>query len=306
MGSRSDRYRLAVYTAFAQSAKQHNLRWVVAHGSEGYPETIGRDLDALCFDRDNMALAVRLFREVAEQHCDTRWVVETSPVWGWRILAISKRFEVAELHLLFRLNSGMLDCPVDWENVTDELFPHSERVTQFKSVVMPLLGGSQKVLSVSKEVMDSQPWPLRRIYRKIASDKTVGNMDKLLVYVTQGCNPVRMWHNLRYSHLKTQSAYHSQTVPLVQLVDKRFMDAIEEKLGEIFLKVKCGDNMDGKAIARLQALQYLVCLTDSHQDAFLISDLSYTSLCRLVDEFSRYNEERSALYAIQREQLLEY
>lgn len=186
MAEKSVEYRLNVYRSFAEAAKRNGLKWVVAHGCEGYPQTIGRDLDVLCCSKSDIIKAAHLFSDIAKENSKTKWIIEPHPIWGKRVLAISENYEVAELHILYKLNSGLLDCPVNWESVSADLFPSSPEVAYFKSVVMPLLGGSAKLDRLTKDTISGLNYSLRRIYNKMINKRKITGFDKMFAYLQMG------------------------------------------------------------------------------------------------------------------------
>lgn len=58
--------RRKVFETIARKFEEHSLNWSVAHGAEGYPERLGRDLDILISKSDSdlaVKLAIQCFRD---------------------------------------------------------------------------------------------------------------------------------------------------------------------------------------------------------------------------------------------------
>jgi len=296
---KSDKYRLRIYETFARGAWANGLKWVVAHGAEGCPQTIGRDLDILCDGVENINLAVELFKEAARKQPDTKWIVEPHPIWGRRVLAISENYEVAELHILYKLNSGLLDCRVDWDKVNDDLFPHSEEVTFFKSKLMPLLGGSAKIERYTDKDVSSFSWSVRRVFMKNNRKKNVTPIDKFLVYLqTGGINIFRMYKNYKYAKNQKSAIPAAATTPII-LIKPEQLPEIANELNEIFLEFVCGDELSSDRINYHQTRQRLVYLTKSRKDLLPELDLSEDDILNLeaiVDSFCSFNASRKKEY----------
>lgn len=299
MDCKNDKYRLGIYTRFAQMAKEQKLKWVVAHGSEGYPKTIGRDLDVLCYDLQNIKLAIDLFKKAASSKTDTKWIVAPNPIWGRRLLAISNRYEVAELHILYKLNSGLLDCPVNWDDVTYQLFPTNKRVSYFKSVLMPLLGGSEKVSRLSDKTVGELPWVLRRLYNKIIDHRQVGMLDKLCVYtMLKFGNMSSIFQNYRFAKYIKSLIPISPTAPLFYVCEREIVGNIRERLNEVFLDFVCCDNLSKEEIGYHQARQRFTYVTMPRTDVkcdiqlSTFADYNY----EIVQAFSDYNFRNMELY----------
>ena len=289
-------YRLNVYTVFANKAKKANLKWVVAHGSEGFPFTIGRDLDCLCFDKENILKAVNLFKESAISIKETKWVIEPNPIWGKRVLAISKNYEVAELHILWKLNSGLIDLKIDWNSVNDDLFPHNENVTVFKSLIMPILGGSKKVLKNDLLQIVALPFPFKRIVEKIKSNERITFVDKLFAYFSVERNPIRLIKNMQYAKKIASKISECATTPLVLIRDnqKEVLKSVCNNLDEIFLDFINGDLLASEEIAIHQSRQRLVYFFKQRNDVkmdYEITNENSMDLDSLVSAFAQYNRE---------------
>lgn len=289
-------YRLSVYSLFAKNAKKMGLKWVVAHGSEGFPDTIGRDLDCLCYDVVNIHMAVKLFRDAASTIENTKWIIEPNPIWGKRVLAISKNYEVAELHILWKLNSGMINCEVDWNSVDKELFPHCKKVSVFKSLIMPILGGSKKVLA--NEYLDTVklPYSISRLAKKIKCNHKISIADKLLAYISVERNPIRLYKNMQYARHVKSKIPQSATTPIV-LIKKDYddvVDIIRQELNEVFFDVINGDDLSAKEINAIRAHQKLICLSKVRKDFcvdYEIPNVESLDLNYLISVFAKFNQE---------------
>lgn len=298
MINKTDRYRLALYTNFAYKAKSIGLRWCVAHGSEGYPDSIGRDLDILCYDAAQVKEAVRMFVETAMSDYRTKWLIEPNPIWGKRVLAVSDKYEVAELHILYKINSGLIDCPVDWNKVSDNLFPQNYEVTYFKSVLMPFLGGSAKVERYTEEQINKLPWYLKRLLRKNLKKKRITIFDKLLVYINMFRRGVIS--NYIFSRSIKRLIPEAATTPIVLLKnDSLIIEKIKLNLSEVFGDFICGDNLNLEKINYHRSRQRLIYITNPRTDIaydISIKDDSKETLDSLVHEFFNFNQCKKEIY----------
>ena len=293
MGLKSNKYRLAVYEEFARLAKNENLKWCVLHGSEGYPFEIGRDLDVICIDRKNILKAIELFYKAAITISDTRWIINPHPIWGRRMVVVSNKYEAAELHILYKINSGLIDCQVDWKNVTDDFFPQDIKATIFKGYWMQLLGKGIKLSRYTENVQCNLPYSLKRIYDKIKKNKAVSIMDKIFAYIQLGRgNIYRMYRNYVYYRTVKNELLSAATVPVV-VISSSLQNDIYSILDEAFMKVICGDHLKKEEIVIHQGRQRLVYLTHPRED---LSTISVNSYDEIMDAFQTFNENRKAFY----------
>lgn len=299
MNIKDDKYRLDVYSRFAQEALKSKLKWVVAHGCEGFPNTIGRDLDVVCYDEIHANNAVNIFVTVAQSDERTKYIIEPHPIWGRRVLAISTNFEVAELHILYKVNSGLLDCSVDWQEVDGrELFPKSTNLTFFKSTVMPLLGGVDRIEKIQSIDVSNAPWSLKHLKKKLLSRKKVCLFDKLLTYLQLGVLRKNIFKNLKYSLVVRDDVQQAPTTPLYILSEDDII-GVKARLDEIFMKIVCGDNMSSNDITYHQSRQRLVYMTKGDDDLELIDlrELHGEELCNeIVKQFFCYNRQKEEIY----------
>lgn len=299
MNIKDDKYRLGVYSRFAQEALNSKLKWVVAHGCEGFPNTIGRDLDVVCYDEIHANNAVNIFVTAAQSDKRTKYIIEPHPIWGRRVLAISTNFEVAELHILYKVNSGLLDCSVDWQEVdSEELFPKSTNLTFFKSTVMPLLGGVDRIEKIQSIDVSNAPWSLKHLKKKLLSHKKVSLFDKLLTYLQLGVLRKNMFKNLKYSLIVKKDVQQAPTTPLYILSENDIM-GVKAKLDEIFMKIVCGDNMSSNDITYHQSRQRLVYMTKGDDNLELIDLRAFhgDELCNeIVNQFFCFNRQKEGIY----------
>ena len=262
---RTDAYRKSIYARFAAQARAAGLEWIVLHGIEGYPESIGRDLDAVCIDREATQRACALFEGAAQEQPDTLAVVYPNPLWGKRVLAISRRYEVAELHILYRINSGVISCRPDFAGkkyLGD--FPYEENAAEFKAVVMPLLGNSPKVLARMEAAgVERYSAALQSAYRHLKAGGRITGLDRLRIYLQYMGSPCQALESIRYSLRVKRKQVRCATAPLVEF--ESYSDAaferLRDKLSEVFTDFRCGDRMSAGQMSRHLARQELVYLT---------------------------------------------
>ena len=295
MNVRSEKYRLKLYEKFSEEAKKINLKWAVLHGSEGYPDTIGRDLDIICSNLEETERALKLFEKVSNDMVSTKWIIYPNPIWGRRILAISNNFEVAELHILNRLVSGLISYNINFDTIDyNELFPRDKNSNIFKSIVMPVLGNSSKVRGrLNKDEEYLLPNSVIKGYKKINNGGNVNLIDKLHIYSSYSKGIFDLYNNYMYSIKIKRKKYSSPTTPIVLIEgnDKKFIEKIKEKLEEVFLDFVCGDDMSLKEIRYNQARQRLIYTYKSNIKADLVIEDKNIDICcnKILDSFYQYN-----------------
>lgn len=296
---KTDRYRRAIYSNFAEKAKVERLKWVVLHGAEDYPKKIGRDLDILCGDKNEIANAAILFKLVAEENIDTKWIIFPNPFWGTRVLAVSSKYEVAELHILDKLNSGVISCSVDFDSVDNsKIFPVDNNAFEFKAIVLPVLGSSKKVFNTVSDKRYNQLNPaVQAAYNNLLNTGKTSMVDKIKIYKSYVRSIPDMIENLHYSLNLKKRRNTSPTTPLVRInfVENALMGVYFQALSELFLDFICGDELTLRQIRYHQSRQLLIYFTKDRDDIDMdlnIDNLDVVNAIeQTVDAFCKYNEK---------------
>jgi hypothetical protein len=105
--------KIRIVEEIARAWNETGVNYAVAHGLEGYPTTIGRDLDILV-EPAHVPQAINLASMLLCQ--SGLVVVHPPPLWGERLLAIDKRIldGMIEIHTMPRLswrNVPLVTCP---------------------------------------------------------------------------------------------------------------------------------------------------------------------------------------------------
>lgn len=137
--------RVATAEDIAREWTKADLPFVVAHGLEGYPETVGRDIDVLM----NPMYAAEALRIAAEVLRATDWPLIGSPppLWGRRIAAFRRStdsWEYLEMHTMAALRWATARLVGHEEPPTHRIgpFPVSNWVVFVKAIMLPLLAGT--------------------------------------------------------------------------------------------------------------------------------------------------------------------
>lgn len=260
-------YRFSVYERFASLAKERKISWVVIHGAEGYPCSIGRDLDCLCKTEQDAELAIECFARAANTIAATKWVVYPHPIWGKRCVAISEKYESAELHILHGLNSGPISHQVDYDWVDwAQLFPMEQQAWYTKAIVFPLLGNSPKVKkSIQEYGVTRLPKVIQNAYDDFLENGHISIKSRLHIYRTHCGGLYRMSAALAKSLKNKVLQYMIRTVP-VYCFSSEFsqtqLNYAKESLQEVFLcSIDC-TNLTSFEIRRLRAQQYFLYVRD--------------------------------------------
>lgn len=111
------------------------VRYVVVHGFDGYPTTIGRDLDILVREEDSPIL-LSAAHQIFERE---GWIaIEPPDMWGKRIVAFSGQ-EALEIHTITRLSWREIDL-VSHPNparLWKGIFPVDPWASYAKQILMP-------------------------------------------------------------------------------------------------------------------------------------------------------------------------
>lgn len=295
---RTDRYRKSIYEEFAKEARAEGLEWIVLHGIEGYPESIGRDLDSYCIDTQTIFRACELFENVAKANEDTLYVIYPSPLWGKRVLAVSKNYEVAELHILYRINSGIINFVPNMKNIKfigD--FPYEEQAMEFKSVVMSLLGNNKKVISRMEENgVPTYAKVLQVAYRHLKQNGAISKSDKIKIYLKYMGSLFSAIDSLKYSLVVKKERIHYATTPIIEFVNynSEVYERLKTIIFEVFTDYRCGDEMSMEKMIRCCSRQEFIYITMPRPDLgnqHLVIDLNDIDAAtkQIVDEFNKFN-----------------
>ena len=139
--------KLALLEAVAQRWNREGIPYAIAHGIEGYPNRVGRDLDVLVGSRHGRR-AIDLAQDVLEQSGLT--VVRPPRLWGERLVAaaLDPEPDLLEVHALDAIAWR-------WGSLTGQPAPSiyigpfavDPWVRFAKRVLMPALAGDQQKLS---------------------------------------------------------------------------------------------------------------------------------------------------------------
>lgn len=298
LNRKSDKYRKSIYESFAKAARQLKLEWVVLHGDEGYPTTIGRDLDIMCRNQEEIKHAIEIFNEVASSNKNTKWIITPNPLWGKRVLAISSDYEVAELHILNRLCTGIINYDINFKNIDyNQLFPKDNEARFFKSIIMPLLGNNRKVIkNINDDMYIQPPKTINKYINKIDKYGKINMLDKISIYFTYNKSFKNMFDNLTYTLKIKKNIYISQTTPILKIHNNKFdNNTFFEYLSEVFLDFICGDNLTSKEIKYHQARQRLVYFNINRKDISVDLTLENLdldeALVKTLDSFKKYNDK---------------
>ena len=131
----------ALLTEIAEAWNRRGVRYAVAHGLEGYPDRLGRDVDVLV-QASHVGVAVSAAADALEAH--GLIVVHLHPIWGPRIVAVEPTSRaMLELHLITELNwrgAALITAP----NATRSVGPIAvdPELSFAKRIIAPLLAGN--------------------------------------------------------------------------------------------------------------------------------------------------------------------
>lgn len=256
-------YRMEVYERFAELVSRRKLHWVMLHGAEHYPQSIGRDLDCLCESTADTAEALACFRQAAEEHADTAWVITPHPIWGQRCVAVSSRYESAELHILPCLSSGPIFYRVNYSQVDwSALFPQDKGAFYTKAVLLPLLANSKKVLkTISAYGEERLPDCVRAAYETLKGGGQVSATQRLAIYRHHCPGLFGAVRGVAHSLRNKLWRYFAHTVPVFYLNEtygQEELQKLEELLKEPFLKFVDCTHFSKPALRCIQSQQYFL------------------------------------------------
>ena len=121
------------------------VRFVIVHGLDGYPATVGRDLDILVHEADSSVL-LGASHQILERE---GWVaIEPPDMWGKRIVAFSG-VEALEVHTVSKLSWREIDLVShpDPARRWKDVFPVDPWASYAKQILMPGFHGDLKKVS---------------------------------------------------------------------------------------------------------------------------------------------------------------
>lgn len=256
-------YRFLLYEKFAALAKEKKVRWVVLHGTEGYPNSIGRDLDCLCETSNDADIAFQCFEEAAKVIGATKWILYPHPIWGRRCVAVSADFESAELHILHGLRSGPVSCRVNYEQVDfSVLFPHDRQAWYIKSIVLPLLGNSSKVKkAIQSYGLHKLPLPLQKAYASLEQNGRIRIRERLSIYWSHCEGLGSACSAVVYALKNKVRRYFAQTVPVYYLppeLSNEELQEVEAALQDVFLRSVDCTGLSVLSVWRLRSQQFFL------------------------------------------------
>lgn len=257
-------YRYQVYERYAQLVKERGVRWVMLHGAENYPESIGRDLDCLCASQADTDAALDCFRCAAQEVASTRWICFPHPIWGRRCVAVSGDYESAELHILPCLSSGPVAHRVDYESVDrSAVFPREERAFYIKAVVMPILGNSPKAGKAMEMFGETKlPDCIKRAYGTLLNKGRISIGERLAIYAHHCESPAGALRGLLHSFKNKLWRYRARTVPVFYLPENVYpaeeLEQLRQALQQPFLKFKDCTALSRMKVRCLQSQQFFL------------------------------------------------
>lgn len=260
------KFRKKIYEQFAANANQENIQWIVLHGIEGYPKKVGRDLDITCKTHSEENLLINIFENCLQNAKEAKWIIKPSPIWGKRILGINSDLDVAELHIIRPLRSGIIEFVPDWNSINYiGTFPSSPFMKYAKTIVMPALSENYwKEDKGGNKINDKDvPLWLKKFHKKHINNSSITKHDALLMmafffisHPFASFKNIFKWAKIKYS------SHRFPTTPIIKLdidVDSlSFERKVMDKMSAVFLDVKCGDTLTKKQILRFQARQQLI------------------------------------------------
>lgn len=302
--ARSADLRKSFYENFARKANEAGVAWAVLSGIDGYPESIGRDLDVTCRSRQDADRLCAIFVDCMKAH-DFRWIVYPSPIWGRRIMGITADYRAVELHVVIPVQVASIALQPDWSAIeyAGGLFPTNALMRFFKRCLTPALARSGGWIEKCAQMRlpPDMPWWLRPVAKKLQAGRELTNWDRaslsashFLVHPLRSIRGVVRWRVRR----GVRRGYPAAPVyQLAGLVDpEEFRDKARQTLGEVFTGVICVDEWSPKRIKANQAVQRLVFLTTERPDvpdarrAAPSLETEEKLMEFLVEEFCRFNE----------------
>lgn len=293
-------FRLKIYQKLGYLSKTNDVKWVVLHGVEKYPDGIGRDLDVMCrSEKDTHELLTQFSSCLKESY--PKWIIFPNPLWGRRILGVSYNYEVAELHVFDKLRSFNIDQEVEWASISfvDNIFPIYPLARYFKGCLMPALANQDnwKIKCCEVPRIFEVPFYLKCVSKKLDAGVSLNVCDKILLFfVFQIFHPYRSFKNIIDWLLLKYKLFHCPTVP-VYLINKCEVESVVrlvgEELNELFLGVQCVDGYNTRTIKKIQSLQKFLYTTKTNskiKTVFVDSNLTDdATLDFIVDTFSGFS-----------------
>ncbi len=300
--------RKRIYNAVARKANNARVRWVVLHGIEDYPVKIGRDLDVMCRSPADAARLLEIFSACLRRE-GFRWIAYPSPVWGRRIIGITDEYHVVELHTIERLRIANVDFKPDWETVeyVEGTFPIERSMAFYKACLISVIGGNDPLRCKSNGafVPARLPWWLEPAVKQARARGAVTTAAKVILcggfFVAHPLTSVE--NSLCWLRTKLTSPFQPLSPVYVLpawMEPEVFESLVEERLGELFMDVLCGDKLTLLQVRTHLSRQKLVYMT--HGNAKHIATIEIGPgrlgvddlLDFLVTSFCRFNERWQA------------
>ncbi len=262
-------FRKQIYVDFARHKNLSETKWIVLHGIEGYPNDIGRDLDVTFKGQADLKQMLSTFAACLSRH-GVPWIVYPSPIWGRRVLGISRDYEVVELHTMSRARCFNVNVFPNWSErkFIEGIFPVESTVTFFKSCLMPALVSDKKWRCKCGEakVTGRLPWWMARAAVKLRNGEAMTMGRKVCFFGGFFIShPIASIHNLGAWLKRKLQLYFQPTAPVYRIpswMEKgTFEKLVRSRLGEIFLEVDCVDDFPWLQIRKMQSRQHMVFLT---------------------------------------------
>lgn len=297
--------RKRIYSSFAKEANDAGVQWIVLHGIEGYPGSIGRDLDVKAIDPASATRLLEIFEGVLRRE-KLKWIVHTSPTWGRRLLGITETYGVVELHTIDRVRIVNVEFKPDWKAIeyVEGLFPVERFVTFCKACLLPAIMGDKswrKKCDGAPEPKGIPWWSGRAAGQAIARTDIDRGSKAVLCGGFLVSHPfVSLASAFHWLRTKTRARVEP-TVPVFALPEwmepTEFEELIKDRLGELFLKVVCADQLSIGAIKSRQARQQMIYVTGDKADKIGALEVGPDPLSQeellqfLVRSFCEFNEQ---------------
>lgn len=265
----SGELRKRFYEHVAGAANAAGVRWTVLSGIDGYPASIGRDLDVACAERRDADRLCHVFVSCLSQF-EFPWIVYPSPIWGRRILGITQNYETVELHIVHPVRVGAITLLPAWGAIelVGGLFPSDPVARFFKRCLMPALVGGEgwRTKCAQSPMPDRLPSWMRSVAGKSKTGASITRADRWALYYRYLLdNPGRAGVSLIQWQLRRAIRRSYPAAPVYRLgraMDPdAFLELSRRRLGEVFTGFVCVDDLSPKRIQAMQAVQRLVFLS---------------------------------------------
>ena len=159
--------RVSTFERVAEELNRGGFSYSVAHGIDGYPGSVGRDLD-LVLPRAQIDSAIDAARAAMEE--SGLAVVEPPRIWGRRLVAAhpSGRGGMVEIHMLpeLRWRNVRIGGPSAAEQLTGP-FPVDPWISWSKRVLIPVLCGDGGRIRGRSQEMRFRPLELEQAHARL-------------------------------------------------------------------------------------------------------------------------------------------